>query len=230
VTISAGEVFAGPSRTADVVARRISMAILDGSVTPGTRLREATLAEQYQVSRTPVREALIMLASLGLVALSPNRGATVLHLTEADVADVYSVRAVLESEAARRAAGRVTDDLQKTLGLSCDQLALLHEAPAADQLAADTFFHYAIADASGSPRLHSMIRQICAVPEAYRSRTPYTPRDMIMAEQQHRAVADAIRRRRPAEAAKTMRLHVEWAGKLAAERLIGSETGTVSTA
>ncbi len=210
----------GPSRTADVVARKISQEILDGLFPPGTRLREVTLSERYAVSRTPVREALIMLSSLGLVELSPNRGATVLRLSESDIADVYLVRAVLESEAARRAATRADEGLLATLDFSCDRLARLHHAAAVDQLAADTFFHYTIAEAAGSPRLHAMIRQVCAVPEAYRSTTPYTPRDMTAAEQQHRAVADAIGNRRPAQAAKLMRSHVEWAGELAVTRLI----------
>jgi DNA-binding GntR family transcriptional regulator len=209
----------GTTRAADLVARRISQAILDGAFPPGTRLREVTLSQQYGVSRTPIREALIMLSTLGLVELSPNRGATVLRLRDDDVTDVYLVRAVLEAEAARLAAGRATEELLATLDFSCDRLAMLHTAPAADQLAADTFFHYAIAEAAGSPRLHAMIRQICAVPEAYRASTPYTAGDMCAAERQHRAVADAIRRRKPGDAAKRMRTHIEWAGRLAVLRL-----------
>jgi DNA-binding GntR family transcriptional regulator len=209
-----------PARTADVLARRISQEILDGVFPPGTRLREVNLSERYAVSRTPVREALIMLSTLGLVELLPNRGATVLRLSEADITDVYLVRAVLEAEAARRAATRADEQLLATLEFSCDRLARLHHAPAADQLAADTFFHYTIAEASGSVRLHGMIRQVCAIPEAYRSSTPYTPQDMVAAEQQHRAVAEAIGCRRPSQASRLMRSHVEWAAELAVVRLI----------
>ncbi len=208
-----------PESTADIVTRRITGAILGGAFPPGTRLREETLASAYGVSRTPIREALIQLAGTGLVELTRNRGATVLQLTAADIEDVYHVRAVLEAEAASLATQRATPELLEYLGRSCGRLALLHEAPATEQLAADTDFHYSIAEASGSPRLHGLIRQVSAVPEAYRSTMAYLPPDMAAAEAQHRAVLEAMRGGRPAAAAKAMRRHVQWACRLAVTRL-----------
>ncbi len=82
-----------------------------------------------------------------------------------------------------------------------------------------TNFHYTIAEASGSPRLHALIRQVSAIPEAYRASIPYTSEDMIEAERQHRAIAEAIRRRHHGEARRFMRSHVGWAGNLAMQRL-----------
>jgi DNA-binding GntR family transcriptional regulator len=208
-------------RTADIVARRIAQSILDGELAPGSRLTEEALAARYSVSRTPIREALIGLSTNGLVELTRNRGATVLQLSAADVGEVYQLRALLESEAARLAAPQVNRELADLLDKSCDRMAELHGAPAAEQLAADTFFHYAIAQASGSPRLHALIRQVSAVPEAYRSFIAYTSADMSEAERQHRAVAASLRRHRGAEAGKLMRSHVTWAGHLALQRLEG---------
>jgi DNA-binding GntR family transcriptional regulator len=206
-------------RTATVVARRLSKAILDGDLAPGTRLRAETLAATYDVSRTPIREALIALSTSGLVALERNRGATVLQLSTADVGEIYHLRSILEAEAASLAATRGTPDLLALLEASCDSLAELHDAPAAQQLAADTTFHYAIAEASGSRRLSSCIHQISAIPEAYRSTFAYSGEDMSEAERQHRAVASAIGQRRRAQASRAMRSHVEWAGSLALSRL-----------
>jgi DNA-binding GntR family transcriptional regulator len=206
-------------RTADVVARRIGQAILGGEIPPGTRLREETLAKQFQVSRTPVREAIILLSANGLVDLEPNRGATVLRLTAEDVTDVYDLRALLESESAALAARRSTPDVADLLAKICDQMGALHDAPASEQLAIDTFFHYTIAEASGSPRLHALVRQVSAIPEAYRSSIPYTSQNMAEAERQHRAIAAAIGRRRHAQARELMRSHVLWAGQLAIDRL-----------
>jgi DNA-binding GntR family transcriptional regulator len=206
-------------RTADVLARRLSKAILDGDLAPGTRLREATLAATYDVSRTPIREALIALSTSGLVALERNRGATVLQRSSADVREIYHLRSVLEAEAASLAASRATPELLALLDASCDRLAELHDAPASEQLAADTTFHYAIAEASGSGRLSSCIRQISAIPEAYRSSFAYSGEDMTEAERQHRAVGSALRKHRRSEAARAMRSHVEWAGGLALSRL-----------
>lgn len=206
-------------RTADVVARRLAQAILSGEVAPGTRLREESLAGSFSVSRTPVREALILLSASGLVHLEPNRGAMVLQLTAEDVSEVYHVRAVLESESAAMAAGRVTPELAALLFKICDRMGELHESPASEQLAADTEFHYTIAEASGSTRLHALVRQVSAIPEAYRSANPYTGADMGEAERQHREIAEAIRRQDHGQARRLMRSHVEWAGRLAVDRL-----------
>ncbi len=206
-------------RTADVVARRLGQAILSGEIAPGTRLREVTLAKQFSVSRTPVREALIMLSASGLAEVEPNRGATVLQLTADDVAEVYHLRALLESESAALAAQRGSLEAAELLGKICDRMGELHDAPASEQLAADTFFHYTIAEASGSPRLHALVRQVSAIPEAYRSSMPYTSGDMTEAERQHRAIAAAIWHRSHAQARELMHEHVAWAGRLAVERL-----------
>ena len=206
-------------RTADVIARRLGQAILSGKIAPGTRLREETLAEEFSVSRTPIREALIALSANGLVVVEPNRGSTVLQLTASDVAEVYHLRALLESESAALAARRSTRETAELLAKACDRMAELHAAPASEQLAADTFFHYTIAEASGSPRLHALVRQVSAIPEAYRSSLPYTSGDMTEAERQHRAIAAAIGAHSQAEARELMRSHVAWAGRLAVERL-----------
>jgi len=205
--------------TAELLARSLTQQILDGHLRPGTPLREEALARRFRVSRTPIREALLILAGTGLIAIERNRGATVLALSEADVAEVYHLRAVLEAEAAALAASRIDADALDRLDRSCDQLARLHDAPAAEQLAADTAFHYAIADAAGSPRLCEMIRQVCAIPEAYRSFMAYTAADMTTAESQHRSVAAALRSGRRGDARRAMRRHVQWAGSLACVRL-----------
>jgi DNA-binding GntR family transcriptional regulator len=70
--VTSGGAFGGTvrgERTADVVARRLGQAILSGELAPGTRLREETLARNFSVSRTPVREALILLSASGLADL-----------------------------------------------------------------------------------------------------------------------------------------------------------------
>lgn len=206
-------------RTAEIVARLLSQAILAGELAPGTWLREGPLAARFGVSRTPIREALILLGNSGLIELAPNRGAKVLQLSAEDVAEIYQLRGLLEAEAVGRATGRASPDLADLLDKSCDRLADLHEASAAEQLAEDTYFHYGIAEASGSPRLYALIRQISAIPVGYRSSIPYTRDDLAQAQRQHRAIATAIRRHRGEQAASLMRSHIGWAGQLAVERL-----------
>jgi len=88
----------------------------------------------------------------------------------------------------------------------------------------DTAFHYGIAEASGSPRLYALIRQVSAIPEGYRSSIPYSSQDLTEAERQHRAIAGALRNGRCQEAAALMRSHVGWAGRLAV-RSLGDRLG-----
>jgi DNA-binding GntR family transcriptional regulator len=219
VASAAEAAFSRGESTAELLARRVTQQILDGDLEPGTRLREESLAATYSVSRTPIREALLLLSGTGLVALERNRGARVLALTAADVAEIYQVRGVLEAEAAALAATRINDEQLDELDRSCDELAGLHDAAAARQLEADMAFHYAIAAIAGNAHLQGMIRQVCAVPEAYRSFMAYTSADMATAEAQHRAVAAALRAGHQKNAAQAMRGHVDWAGELAVTRL-----------
>ena len=82
-------------------------AILEGEIAPGARLRAEALAERFGTSRTPVREALLMLEREGLVSVEPHRGAIVRSFDAADLLDLYEVRALIEPHAAARAATRI---------------------------------------------------------------------------------------------------------------------------
>ncbi|MBA2343798.1 MAG: GntR family transcriptional regulator, partial [Rubrobacter sp.] len=86
------------------VFERLRRLILDGEYGPDERLIEEQLAERLGMSRTPIRQALTMLESEGLVELIPNRGAVVCSFSVDEVWDIYDLRAVLEGHAARRAA------------------------------------------------------------------------------------------------------------------------------
>src|SRR5437870_1235385 len=89
------------------VISRILAAVFQGRVPSGQRLVVQRLAEQYGVSPTPVREALVELAGLGIVDLLPNRGAAVRPFGPQEVREISQVRRVLEVEATRCACGRV---------------------------------------------------------------------------------------------------------------------------
>lgn len=91
--------------TVDQVADTLRTAILEGRLPPGEPLRESALTELLGVSRGPVREALRLLASEGLVRHQPNRGAAVASLDEHEVADLYRARLVVEMAAAEVVAG-----------------------------------------------------------------------------------------------------------------------------
>ncbi|MES2814684.1 MAG: GntR family transcriptional regulator, partial [Pseudomonadota bacterium] len=82
---------------AEQVAEKLSASILSGDYRPGARLPEIELAERFNVSRVPVREALRLLAHQGLVQFRPRRGAIVPEVEASDIRDLYDVRAALLS-------------------------------------------------------------------------------------------------------------------------------------
>src|SRR5438105_6323558 len=95
---------------ADDLALVIEEAIVSGELEPGTVLRQEQLSERFQVSRTPVREALRRLAALGLVSFVPNRGVRVRSLSLAELREAFMIRAELESLATAVATPRMTDE------------------------------------------------------------------------------------------------------------------------
>lgn len=96
------------STLTDAVADAIRKAIFNGSLKPGARLVEVSIAQQMGMSRGPVRESLRFLEKEGLVTRSPRRGTCVASLTADDVEELYSFRSVLESFAIRRAMQHIT--------------------------------------------------------------------------------------------------------------------------
>jgi DNA-binding GntR family transcriptional regulator len=94
-----------PSRSSAAEAYELLLAEIEsGGLPPGSRLREAALAERFRISRTPVREALKILEARGLVAHEPHHGAVVASLDYSQIAELYFMREVLEGNAARLAA------------------------------------------------------------------------------------------------------------------------------
>ncbi len=106
------------------VATRLRQRIIEGELAPGAKLNERELSERLQVSRTPLREAVKMLAAEGLVELLPNRGAVVAQMSEQDVIETFEVIAGLEGLAGELAAQRIDDaELAEIRALHFEMLA-----------------------------------------------------------------------------------------------------------
>jgi DNA-binding GntR family transcriptional regulator len=140
----------------DVVAERLREAILNDQLSPGQHLREEEISETLDVSRGPVRDALLMLEREGLVNLSRHRGATVVELSLEDLGEVYSMRSALEQLAIqlairRHEAGDI-DRLEASLG----NLQTAMRKKITEQAAArlDVDFHDAIFRAAHHDRLY----------------------------------------------------------------------------
>src|SRR5260370_23532168 len=94
----------------DEAVARIRDMIMEGRLEPGSKVSEKDLCELFGISRTPLREALKVLASEGLIALLPHRGARVAQLTGKDMADLFQVMGALEGLAGELACARITDE------------------------------------------------------------------------------------------------------------------------
>lgn len=103
-----------PKRAAHV-KQRLEQEIVTGLLMPGARLDEASLADRFAVSRTPVREALQSLSSIGLVEIRPRRGAVVASVGILELMEMFEVMAELEGMCGRLAAKRMTGDEKKRL-------------------------------------------------------------------------------------------------------------------
>ena len=203
------------SRSA-ALARTIRTAIMDGRLKPGQPLRESDLAKELGTSRTPIREALLLLQAENLVAATPNRGAVVMSWDEEDLAELYGLRAVLEGYAARLAAEHVTPEVLDELEASNERYAKLRDSDKLPELVAENLeFHDAILRAAGSARLTTLVRQLTALPTVYQSYMAYSADHRRTAETDHRAITEALRVRDGVRAAEIMEHHVNWAGERA---------------
>jgi len=133
-------------------------AILNGTLVPGQKLRQETLAETIGVSRLPVRSALIQLEADGLVEFHERRGAVVKSLSVEQAREVYDIRILLEVEALRISMGRMTPERLerlRELGRTADV-----EEEGADFVDARTEFYAELYDAARNPVLWEMIEQL----------------------------------------------------------------------
>ncbi|MGY6695688.1 MAG: GntR family transcriptional regulator [Roseinatronobacter sp.] len=208
--------------------------ILNGSIPGGTRLYEVALAEELQISRTPVRAALSQLAEEALLERGKGGGFVVRSFALADVVDTIDLRGVLEGTAARYAAER---------GVSAESLARVEQVlQEIDRLlqretvdmdaysALNTQFHAMLAEMSGSVTLKREIARITALPFASPSafledhnRLDALARTLGAAQAQHRAIIEAITGRESGRAEALAREHAR-AARRNVEFLLSQET------
>jgi DNA-binding GntR family transcriptional regulator len=207
--------------TGMAVARRLQEAIVSGELAPGTRLGEQTLARQFGVSRTPIREALLLLRNERLIDMPPNRPALVRNFTADDLHEMHSLRAVLEGYAARTAAAKLTEAGLARLAESTERYGRLREEDEdLPRLVAENMaFHETIIDAAASERLASMIRQVTVLPLIYRSYMTYSRDNRDTAWRHHKQILAALRDRDPDAAEIAMKAHVLWARDVALAHL-----------
>jgi DNA-binding GntR family transcriptional regulator len=181
-------------RNASVAATElIRSAIIEGRLEPGRRLKEEELARELGISRTPVREALLMLQAEDLVVATPNRGATVRVHDAQDLQDLYELRALLEGHAARRAAERISADEIEALRDSCDRFDDLRpDVDLRGLVRENLFFHNTILAVAASERLTAHVRKVIELPLVYNSYRWYSPDQKRISAHYHRQIVKAL--------------------------------------
>jgi DNA-binding GntR family transcriptional regulator len=192
-----------------IVYTELRRRILDGELAPDTPMSEDELAEQLDVRRTPVREALHRLASDGLVKNIANRGAFVVGLSGADIREIYEIREQLEPHAAGIAAREMSESQVREL--RSDLTAARALARAGDHegtFQSDVALHEQIVAVTRNARLIEILARL--KDQVHRIRIVAGQSSSRLAETiaEHRAVVDAIADRDPARARHAMQLHL----------------------
>jgi len=152
----------------EYVAKVLREAILRSEIKPGERLDQTKIAEQLRVSRTPVRNALLILSNEGLVEMTPHAGAVVSEMEPAEIEEIYFLRGVLEGIAARLAVEGMTDEDLALLRKTLDDLD--RTADPAEWIQHNKRFHFQVYSGARRPRLLSLIASIhdLTLPYSYR--------------------------------------------------------------
>lgn len=180
----------------NIVYKKLLDEILSGRLGPGERLNTSELAERLGVSRTPIREALNQLFSIGLAERIPHRGAFVKKLSVGEVIELYYIRAALEGAAARLATSNFTDDEIRRLSDLCDSMEqYLAEGDHQAILGLNYDFHSTIYQAARSPRLEALIMQYYGQSEQYRALGLELPGRYAEICAEHRAILSAFQDR-----------------------------------
>ena len=177
----------------DQVAIRLRSMLVEGLIPPGAKLNERVLSEKLHVSRTPLREAIKLLAVEGLVDLLPNRGAVAVKLTEADVIDTFEVLAGLEALSGELAAQRVTEpELAELRALHYEMLACFTRRDLSNYYRLNAAIHSAINAAARNPVLSRTYRAINARLQSLRFRTNQDETKWTVAVNEHERMIDAL--------------------------------------
>jgi len=187
----------------------IRQAVTTGRFVPGQRLSERELAEQYGVSRTPVREAFRNLIQEGLVVYKPNSGYRIISLSEELARHILMVRETLEGMAARLAVQRDPRGTAETMGKTIAKSRRAHQdGQLSELITANQQFHQALVESSGNPVLAAMYYTLQGYIGLMMSVSLSWHRRPVETIREHEEILRALKRGMPEAAEKAIRRHV----------------------
>ncbi|MDE7030070.1 MAG: GntR family transcriptional regulator [Lachnospiraceae bacterium] len=191
------------------VFRKLREDILNGEYQENDELREAAIAEELGVSRTPVREAFRQLELEGLIRIVPNKGAYVTGISASDVADIYEIRSLLEGLCARWATEKITkeriEELEETILLSEFHLSKEHYE---QLIELDNRFHMQLYEACESKMLIHLLKDFHQYVQKERQQTLSNHARSAAAVAEHKSIMEAMRDKNASLAEKLADEHI----------------------
>ncbi|MFO7758888.1 MAG: GntR family transcriptional regulator [Roseovarius sp.] len=199
----------GRTALAVEITNRLRQMILEGQLQPGEKINEKRLTEQFGVSRTPLREALKVLANEGLLDLIPNRGAVITRQSEAELAEVFRVLAALEGLAGELAAEQADGAaLEEIATLTRDLRQSFEKSDRPTYFRINQAIHNAILAAAGNDTLWRSHELLAFRVQRARYQANLTPERWRAAVEEHEAIAAALCARDAARTARLMQDHM----------------------
>lgn len=195
-----------PRALYEEVAEQLRQRIFRRELEPGSWIDELKIAEEFGISRTPLREALKVLAAEGLVTMKVRRGAYVTEMSEKDLRDVYHLLSLLESDAAGVVAERATPEQQQTLKALHAEL----EAAVADRekfFAINERFHMLLLEMADNRWRSQMVADLRKVMKLNRHNSLFKQGRIEDSLSEHRAILAAMLARDTKATAKAMQAH-----------------------
>ena len=195
-----------PKALYEEVAEQLRQRIFRRELEPGCWIDELKIAEEFGISRTPLREALKVLAAEGLVTMKVRRGAYVTEMSEKDLRDVYHLLSLLESDAAGVVAERATPEQQQTLR---DLHAELESAAGNREafFSVNERFHMALLDMANNRWRSQMVADLRKVMKLNRHNSLFKQGRIEDSLSEHRAILDAMLSRDPEGTRRAMQAH-----------------------
>lgn len=193
------------------IVKIIQEAILSKEYEPGQRIREEEIIDRIGVSRTPIREAFVVLEQEGLIEIKPHRGTYVATFTRDEIIDLLSIESVMEGLAASLAAQNATDEqIGKMENLLESSKSILEKKFDSEEFYRyDRKFHHSIVVCSGSPTISRVLEKQLSQIYLCRYYTITTPNRFAHSISEHQEILKSIKQRDPASAERAARFHME---------------------
>jgi DNA-binding GntR family transcriptional regulator len=216
-------------RRAEALRDQLEQDIVTGRFKPGERLDEQSLAKRFGVSRTPIREALMQLASIGMVDLQPHRGAFVASLSLKEIIERFEMMAALEGMCGALAARRITDEQRTNLVEAHKACAEAAKSGSMDAYYyANKSFHQAIYEACNNSYLAEQARQLHTRLQPYRRLQLRARHRVSNSFDEHQSIVEAILAGDSAKAERQLRGHVLIQGERLTDFIASLDTDKVA--